>query len=129
QCQRCHRHEALHGSPPNGTTSSPVIITTAREDFAREIDCLLCSPCSVFGTLPQPGSAGILGSGEPSRPAELFPPEKGPPMMLRSPLSRRRFVQALAASPFLAPMRAAETPRFGGSRLGLGIIGMGTRAR
>ncbi len=49
-------------------------------------------------------------------------------MTLRSPLSRRHFVQALAASPFLAPTRAAETPRSASSRLGLGIIGMGTRA-
>jgi predicted dehydrogenase len=44
-------------------------------------------------------------------------------------LSRRRFVQALAASPLLAPGLTAETPAFGGSRLGLGIIGMGVRAR
>ncbi|MBI1916743.1 MAG: Gfo/Idh/MocA family oxidoreductase [Planctomycetes bacterium] len=50
-------------------------------------------------------------------------------MTLRSRFSRRRFVQALAASPFLAPALAAETPRSANGRLGLGIIGMGTRAR
>src|SRR5207248_5965873 len=75
------------------------------------------------------GIGEYSGLGQTARLAERLPPEKGPPMSLRFPLSRRRFVQALAASPFLAPMRAAETPRFGGSRLGLGIIGMGTRAR
>src|SRR5207249_8700833 len=30
QRQCCYRHEALHGSPPNGTTSLPMIITTPR---------------------------------------------------------------------------------------------------
>src|SRR2546423_910386 len=50
-------------------------------------------------------------------------------MTPRPSLSRRRFVQALAATPFVIAALEAQAPRGPGSRLGLGIIGMGTRAR